>query len=127
MRAWTLPDGFTWHLRDAFMGRGAGLALKVGGPWGVEVALVKPRADGVTWLADVNRHRDWRQRPHGVHATERGALRMVERWAEAHAARLLQETGAITAALERSDPHRRPLEGPVTGVQSVAGRGAAGA
>lgn len=89
-----LPPDFAWYPPPYTRADEATRCLVVGGRLGVEVALVGPRVDGRTWLATVNRHLDWKHRGRGIHATRDEAMRMVSRWATAHAERLRAETEA---------------------------------
>jgi hypothetical protein len=75
-------------------------SLILGEGWGVEVALVNVRADGTTWLATVNRHRTSHvgvRTGHGIHQSRDAAMRMLTRWAWAHADRLRREVAALSS------------------------------
>jgi hypothetical protein len=86
-----LPSDFAWHPPSYLGGDVEARCLIVGDRWGTEVALISTCADGVTWHVAINRHLDWRRRGHGYHRDRGFAMRMVERWAAAHAARLRAE------------------------------------
>lgn len=107
-----------WQPRDYSRSDPAERSLVVVGPLGrVEVALVNRRADGVTWLATTNRHLPWDRRRSGVHATRAHAVRMLSRWAAAHAGRLLAEAGGRG----RSDPAwGRPPAGLQRGIEGAS-------
>jgi hypothetical protein len=89
-------------------------------PVGTEVARVGQRVDGVTWLANVNRHRRVRVDylgPAGVHQSLASAMRMVGRWARAHEDRLRREVADRQVGLRpwASTPLQGAVEAPSTG------------
>jgi hypothetical protein len=119
----SLPSDFAWHPPAYLGGRADARCLVIGDRWGTEVALVSTCADGVTWHVTSNRHLDWPRRGHGYHRNRAYAMRMVERWAVANAARLRAE-----AAVKRTQMGgvRWGVTGPSTGLQTAGGRGPAG-
>jgi hypothetical protein len=90
-----LPPDFAWYTptwdRQA-------RSLRIGHEWGLEVAYVNMRADGVSWLSSVNRHRGPGLRRHAVAKTCETAMRWASCWAAARAERLRD------VAIERERP-----------------------
>jgi hypothetical protein len=117
-----LPPDFAWHPLSYLGAPAEARSLVIGDRWGVEVALVSTCADGVTWHVTSNRHLDWPRRGHGYHRDRGYALRMVERWAVAHAGRLRAE-----AAVRRGQMGgvRWGVDRPSTGLQAAGGGGPA--
>lgn len=82
-----LPPDFAWHEPGSGTYPPEWRHLKVGGPNGMEVALLNPRQDG-RWLVTINRHQDWKAFRHGVTDTREEAMRAAERWVIPREARL---------------------------------------
>src|SRR5881392_1257066 len=80
-----LPPDFAWYTptwdRQA-------RSLRIEHEWGLEVAYVSMRADGLTWLSVVNRHRGPGLRRYAVTRSCATATRWASCWAAARADRL---------------------------------------
>lgn len=75
-----LPDDLAWYRVDASGEDFGTRALRLGGYWGMEVAIVTCRVDGKGWGSTVNRHRE-SPRPFVLAPSQRLAMRWAERWA----------------------------------------------
>jgi hypothetical protein len=67
-----LPPDFAWYVPSWDL---QARSLRVGHQWGMEVAYVSMRADGMTWLSSVNRHRGPGLRRHAVSSSQAIASR----------------------------------------------------
>ncbi|KRC32039.1 hypothetical protein ASE10_15875 [Lysobacter sp. Root76] len=99
-----LPDDFRWY-PWLVSGRDFGdQVLRIGGPVGMEIAMVRRRVDGETWLSEVRRYAD--PKPHVITHSRDRAIAWASRWAAAN------ET-AVRAALREMErrhglvPYRR--------------------
>jgi hypothetical protein len=104
VRQYPLPDDLAWHAVDAT--RGKAWSLRMGGPWGMEVALVNLRADNASWLSEVARYRDWTHRRRAVAHSAPTGRRWAERWA-------LARLEALRAEYARREATREPVRGQV--------------
>lgn len=93
----TLPPDFRWY-RWQVAGRDFGdLVLRLGGEVGMEIAMVRRRVDGETWLSEVRRYA--RPSPHAVTRSRDRAIAWASRWASAN------EEAIRTASSERDRRH----------------------
>jgi hypothetical protein len=104
VRQFPLPDDLAWYPAD--LTRGDAWSLRLGGPWGMEVALVNRRADGLTWLSGVARYRAWDQRRHAIARSAPTARRWAERWA-------LARLEVLRAEYARREAARQPVRGQI--------------